>query len=230
VYLHKKILGLKANYPITISEIDDKENKLIEYRGLSSETPKNEIKIEDNIIFENKQYHMKYTLVEHSIVTYAYAFDEKPRNGKFNPEKARELGVPESRLWKELQDGSKIKFNGKTIDPLKEGIVGPKRPGRKITYSGDMMPCESFIDLGKDSDILIHEATYASDLADIAKQKKHSTSVDAANNAKKMNVKQLLLTHISSRYQEDASKLLEEAKKIFINTILARDLLRITLK
>ena len=64
---------------------------------------------------------------------------------------------------------------------------------------------------------------------DIAKEKKHSTSVDAANDAKKMNAKQLILTHISSRYQENALKLLEEAKEIFPNTILATDLLRIAL-
>ena len=91
------------------------------------------------------------------------------------------------------------------------------------------MPCESLIELGKNSDVLIHEATFSQELSDIALEKKHSTSVDAANDAKKMGAKKLILTHISSRYQEDAVKLLVDAKEIFPNTILAIDLLRISL-
>ena len=80
------------------------------------------------------------------------------------------------------------------------------------------------------SDLLIHEATYAKKLAEVALEKKHSTSIDAANSAIKMNAKQLLLTHISSRYQDDAQLLLVEAKEIFPNTILASDLLRIAIE
>ena len=78
-----------------------------------------------------------------------------------------------------------------------------------------------------DSDILVHEATFSKELEENAVEKKHSTSIDAANVAKRMNAKKLILTHISSRYQEDAVKLLQEAKNIFPNTILAEDLLRI---
>ena len=184
----------------------------------------------DNIVLESKYFSIKYALVEHSVITFAYAFIEKPRYGKFNPDHAKDLGIPESNLWKKLQEGQTIEFNGKFIDPIKEGIVGPKRPGRKITYSGDLAPSESLIELGRNSDILIHEATFANALADLATEKKHSTSVDAANEAKKMNAKQLILTHISARYAEDALKLLQEAKEIFPNTILAEDLLKIELK
>ena len=228
--LHRKILGLKANYPIKIYEIDHLTKELIEFEGLDSEEPKNKIKIQDNIIYDSKYYTIKYTLVEHSIITYAYAFIEKPRFGKFEPEKVKALGIPESPLWKKLQEGEIVEYQGKKIDPVKEGIIGPKKPGRKITYSGDLIPGKSLIELGKDSDILVHEATFAKKLAETALEKKHSTSIDAALDAKKMNAKQLILTHISSRYQEDASKLLEEAKEIFPNTILAKDLLKIELK
>ncbi|MFW9936684.1 MAG: ribonuclease Z [Candidatus Thorarchaeota archaeon] len=230
LFLHKKILGLKADYPISIIEIDNVNNKLIEYQGLDNEEPFKESKINENIIFDCKRYFLKYCEVEHSVLTFGYAFIEKPRSGKFNPEKARQMGIPESRLWKQMHEGETIKFNGKTIDPLKEGIVGPKRIGRKITYSGDTAPSDNLIKLGKNSDILIHEATFSKELLDIAKEKKHSTSVDAANAAIKMNAKQLILTHISSRYQEDSKKLLKEAKEIFPNTILAEDLLKMDLK
>ena len=113
-----------------------------------------------------------------------------------------------------MQNGQVIEYKGKKIDPEKEGIVGPKRPGRKITYSADTVPCQSLIELGMNSDLLVHEATFSKKLADVAIDKKHSTAVDAADDAIKMNVKQLVLTHISSRYQEDASELLKEAKEI----------------
>jgi len=230
LYLHKKILGLKANYPIKIIEIDDEKQELIRFNGLDSEVPEKTDKIIDNTILDSKYFSIKYTLVEHSVITYAYAFIEKPRYGKFNPERAKELDIPEGRIWKKLQEGLPMKLNGKLIDPLKEGIVGPRRPGRKITYSGDLKPSDSLVTLGKNSDILIHEATFAKSLAHVAEEKMHSTSVDAAIDAKKMNAKQLILTHISSRYQEDALKLLEEAKEIFPNTILAEDLLKLELK
>ncbi|MFX0080471.1 MAG: ribonuclease Z [Candidatus Hodarchaeota archaeon] len=230
LFLHRKILGLKTNYPIKIYEIDHLTEELTEFEGLESEEPKNKTKIQDNIIYESKYYTIKYALVDHSVITYAFAFVENPRFGKFEPERAKALGIPESHLWKKLQEGEIIEYQGKKIDPRKEGIIGPKKPGRKITYSADLVPSKSIIELGKDSDILVHEATFAKKLANTALEKKHSTSVDAANDAKKMNAKQLILTHISSRYQDDASKLLEEAKEIFPNTILAEDLLKIELK
>ncbi|NVM37299.1 MAG: ribonuclease Z [Candidatus Lokiarchaeota archaeon] len=230
LYLHKKILGLKANYPLKIIEIDHQTQELIEFDGLDSEIPRNTIKMNDNIVLDSKYFSIKYALVEHSVITFAYAFIEKPRYGKFNPDHARDLGIPESNLWKKLQEGQIIDFNGQIIDPVKEGIVGPKRPGRKITYSGDLAPSESLIKLGIDSDIIIHEATFSKRLTETAKEKKHSTSVDAAYDAKKMGAKQLILTHISARYQSDALILLEEAKEIFPNTILAEDLLKIELK
>jgi len=229
LFVHRKVLGLKANYPLRIVEIDNDNNKLIIFETLDSDIPSEEKLLEDNVIFESDKYTLKYTEVDHSVLTFAYSFVEKPRYGKFKPERANELGIPESRLWKKLQEGEIIEFEGRKIDPLKERIVGPKRRGRKVTYSGDTVPCENLIELGKNSDLLIHESTFSKELSDIALEKKHSTSVDAAIDAKKMSAKQLILTHISSRYQEDAVKLLEEAKEIFPNTLLAIDLMKISL-
>jgi ribonuclease Z len=230
VYLQSKILGLKASYPITIIEIDHQKNILIEFEGLNSELPKRELEYGENMIYNSKKYSITFAIVDHSILTYAYSFVEKPRYGKFNPERAKELGIPASKIYKELQKGQIIEFNGKKIDPLKEGIVGPNKKGRKITFSSDTQPCKSLIELGKNSDVLIHEATFSHNLVNVAREKKHSTAVDAANDAKKMNAKRLILTHISSRYQHDASLLLEEAKKIFPNTILGEDLMIIPVK
>jgi len=230
LFVHRNVLGLKANYPITVIEIDNDNNKLIMFETLDSEIPIEEQFLEDNVIFENDKYTLKYTEVDHSVLAFAYSFVEKPRFGKFQPERAKKLGIPQSNLWKKLQEGESIEHNGKLIDPIREKIVGPKRPGRKVTYTGDTVPCEKLIELGRNSDVLIHESTFSKELSDIALEKKHSTSVDAATDAKKMGAKQLILTHISSRYQEDAVKLLEEAKDIFPNTLIAEDLMRVELK
>jgi len=230
LYLYRKIVGLKSAYPLRIIEIDHDNGKLIEFDGLESENPKQVSDLKDNVIFETKRYQLKYEKVNHSILSFAYSFIEKPLHGKFNPQRAEELRIPHSRFRKKLQSGIPVEINGRIVDPLKEGIVGPSRPGKKITYSGDTAPCESLITLGKNSDLIIHDATYNSELAEIAKKKQHSTAVDAANDAKEMNAKQLILTHVSSRYAEDDAKLLEEAKAIFPNVILAKDLMRINLK
>jgi len=231
LFVHRKVLGLKANYPISIVEIDNDNNKLIMFETLESEIPIEEKSLEDNVIFESDKYTLKYTEVDHSVLAFAYSFIEKPRSGKFNPEKVKELGIPESSLWKKLQKGECINYKGKLIDPIKENIVGPKKQGRKVTYSGDTAPCNSLIELGENSDILIHEATFSKELAEMATEKKHSTATDAATDAKKMGAKQLILTHISSRYRDESLlKLLEEAKEIFPNTLMAEDLMRVELK
>ncbi|KKN42974.1 hypothetical protein LCGC14_0707800, partial [marine sediment metagenome] len=75
--IHRKILGLKANYPIKIVEIDHLTQKMSEYEGLESEVPKNITNIGDNIIYDSKYFFIKYALVDHSVITYAYAFNEK---------------------------------------------------------------------------------------------------------------------------------------------------------
>ena len=230
LHLHHKILGLKTKYPIKIVEIDNNSGYITEYDDITSIKSKIKIKIENRVIFESNDYSMKYALMNHSVINYAYSFIENPRPGKFHPERAKELGIPPSPLWKKMQEGNSIRFQGKIIDPLKEGIIEPKLPGRKITYSGDTGPCETLIELGYNSDVLIHEATYMQELEDVAREKKHSTSLDAAKAALKMNAKQLILTHISSRYEEDTIKLFEEAKKVFNNTLLAEDLTKIKIE
>ena len=78
--------------------------------------------------------------------------------------------------------------------------------------------------LAAGADVLIHEATLADDLADMAEENFHSNPSGAAEVAKRAGVGQLVLTHISPRYEDDAT-LLEQAKKVFPNTVVARDLM-----
>ena len=97
-----------------------------------------------------------------------------------------------------------------------------RQPGKKLVYSGDTAPCAATAKAAKGADLLIHEATFASDRVEEAKEAKLSTAAGAAQIAKKAGAKRLLLTHISGRYR-DTSPLLDEAKKIFPETQMAQD-------
>jgi ribonuclease Z len=152
---------------------------------------------------------------------------EKPRPGKFNPEKAKALGIPEGPLWSKLQHGSAVKLpNGRVVKS--EEVVGPPRPGRKIVYSGDTRPTENVVELAKNADLLIHDGTLDDELTDKAYEDGHSTASQAAEIAKKAKVEWLILTHISARYK-DADVLLEQARKIFPKTDIAEDFMKINL-
>ena len=159
--------------------------------------------------------------------TLAYSFQEHARAGKFNKKKALELGIPEGKLFSTLQKGEKIKLGSRTITP--DMVLGKTRPGRKITISGDTIPCKRLIELAKKSDILIHDATFDTSLEKKANEYGHSTAKQAAEIAVEAQVKKLVLTHISPRYKD--TKLIEkEAKNIFQNTIIASDLMEVELK
>ena len=179
----------------------------------------------EGVVCEENEYYVQVAQTDHVIPSFAYALIEKPRPGKFNPEKADRLGIPEGPLWSKLQHGEKVKLpTGKMVTP--EQVVGSQRVGRKIVYSGDTRPVKSLEKLAESADLLIHEATLDDDLTERAEEDGHSTPSQAARTAKKAKAKRLVLTHISSRYKS-ASPLLEQAKKIFPNVDVAEDFTKI---
>ncbi|MCK5593415.1 ribonuclease Z, partial [Candidatus Bathyarchaeota archaeon] len=93
-------------------------------------------------------------------------------------------------------------------------------------YTGDTRPFKGFVKFATGADLLIHDATLDDELAEKAERDGHSTPSQAAENARKAKVKQLILTHISARY-DDTSLLLEQARKIFKNTKVAEDFMKI---
>lgn len=165
---------------------------------------------------------------EHTTPSLGYAFIERDRPGKFDRAKAEALGIPPGPLYAKLIEGGRVEINGRIITP--DMVVGPPRPGRKIVYTGDTRPCERIVEMARDADVLIHDASFTSDLQEWAEQTKHSTAREAAEIAKKAGVRQLILTHISARYSKDASPLLEEAKQIFENVMVAEDFMTIEVK
>ena len=176
-------------------------------------------------ICEEGEYAILAEEADHVIPSFAFALVEKPRPGKFYPEKARELGIPEGPLWSKLQKGHSVTLpDGRKIKPSE--VVGPPRPGRKIVYSGDTRPCMNVVRLARNADLLIHDATLDDELFDKAYEDGHSTPSQVAEIAKKANVRRLVLTHISARYRS-AEKLLEQAKRIFPNVLIAEDFMEI---
>lgn len=181
--------------------------------------------IDDGTIIETEEYVVECAKVEHNIPSYAYSIREK-KKPLFLRKKAEELGIPPGPLYGKLHKGEEVEFEGRIIKP--EQVLGEAKKGKKISYSGDTRPCEEMIRLARDSDILIHESTYEAEDHQRAVDNSHSTSVEAAEIAREANVNELVLTHISTRYTSDEN-ILSEAQKVFKNTKVAKDYMKIDL-
>jgi len=159
---------------------------------------------------------------DHRADTVGYALAEHTRLGRFHPERARELGVPEGPLWGDLHRGKTVRLDdGRTVSP--EDLVGAPRRGRTVVYSGDTRPHLALMAAARGADLLIHEATFGGDEAERAVETGHSTASEAARVALEAGVRSLILTHISPRYTRDAPELLAEARAVFPDTFIARD-------
>ncbi len=174
----------------------------------------------DELTFEG--YNLTVRAGDHDIPELAFCIEEHQRKGRFNPEKAIALGVPEGPLFRRLQSGEVVSVGDKVIKP--EDVMGKPRKGRKVVYSGDTRPSKAIVELAKDADVLIHDATLSKDSEEKAIRYGHSTSQQAASVAKQSNAKVLFLTHISPRY-DDALLLEDEARKIFKDSYIACDFL-----
>jgi ribonuclease Z len=176
-------------------------------------------------IYETKVYEILSIPALHTIPSVAFAFKEKDV-WKIDAKKLKELGLKRGKWLKELKEKGKATYNGKEIR-IEE--VATLQKGLKVVYSGDTKPCDNIVELAKDADLLIHDSTFLEEDEDV--QKYHSSVKDAAKIAKKANVKKLILTHISRRYQkEDVEKFLREAKEVFDNVEVAYDLMKVSLK
>jgi ribonuclease Z len=169
-----------------------------------------------------EQYDIVVFETDHRPDTVGFALAEHTRLGRFNPERARELGVPEGPLWGRLHKGETIVLDdGRSVSPA--DLVGSPRRGRTLVYSGDTRPSLAVVEAARGADLLIHEATFGSDELERAKETGHSTAAEAARVAVEAGVRRLVLTHISPRYTRDAPELLAEARAIFPETVVARD-------
>lgn len=150
--------------------------------------------------------------VNHAGGAYGYVLREDERPGRFYPERAQELGVPEGPLFGRLQRGETVELeNGRTVQP--EQVMGPARPGRTLVYTGDTRPCDATVDAAGGCDMLVHEATFSDEEVERAGRTGHSTARQAGEIARQAGARQLVLTHLSARYSERPHVLEREAKR-----------------
>ena len=194
----------------------DKQSFPLEINEVTPETP-----------IARKGYSIvPYTVDHKDKLALGYALVEDIRLGRFNPDRARALGIPEGPAWGRIHKGQSVTLDdGRVIEPSE--LVGPTRAGRKVVFTGDSRPAASTIQIAEGADLLIHEATFADDEEPRAKETGHATAREAAQVAAQAGVKQLVLTHLSARYSINASELLQQAKEVFPETVVARDGLEI---
>jgi ribonuclease Z len=181
------------------------------------------IELESDQRVERSGYAIVAFPVEHrGSASIGFAIVEEERKGRFNPDLARELGIPEGPLWGQIHRGQPVTLeDGRVIEP--SVLVGAKRSGRTVVITGDTRPCAATIEAARGADLLIHESTFGDEEAERAIETGHSTAREAAQVAREAGVRRLLLTHFSARYSRDAMELEREAKQVFAETRVAKD-------
>ncbi|MDX1977227.1 MAG: ribonuclease Z [Pseudanabaenaceae cyanobacterium bins.68] len=190
-------------------------------------------KVEPGLVWEDEEYMVSCTPLTHRVTAFGYRLEQKPRLGKFDLDKANALGIPSGPVYGQLKRGEQVVLaDGRVIDGKE--FSAPPKPGTKAVYCTDTIFCDNAVTLAQDADLLIHEATFAHQDAEMAYQRLHSTSTMAAQVALLANVKQLVMTHFSPRYAPgntlQLENLLAEAQMIFKNTLLAHDFMTLNLE
>ena len=153
---------------------------------------------------------------------FGYALVEEDRKGRFDPDHARKLGIPEGPLWGRLHRGESVTLDdGRVVDS--SVLVGPRRPGRTVVITGDTRPCPGTEEAAQNADLLVHEATFGDEEAERAVETGHSTAREAAQLARRAGCQRLLLTHFSARYSRDAAELDAQARAEFPNVTIGKD-------
>jgi ribonuclease Z len=191
--------GERMGYPITVTEV------------------------EPSVPIERNGYAIvPFGVSHHGVAAVGYALVEATRLGRFNPDQARALGIPEGPLWGALHRGRTVTLpDGRSIDPAT--LVGPTRAGRRVVITGDTRPCDATVEAAQGADLLVHEATFAEEEAARAIETGHSTAREAGEIAARAGVRRLVLTHLSARYSRDTVDLEREARAVFPNAGIARD-------
>lgn len=173
------------------------------------------IELESGDAVERDDYVVSAFSVRHRGTALGYALIEDERPGHFNATAAQGLGITPGPDFGRLQ-------RGETVDGVvPEQVMGHSRPGRRIVITGDTAPCEAVEIAAHRADVLVHEATFAEDEVDRARQTGHSTAAQAARLARDADVQMLALTHLSARYA--GPELRDEARAILPGTVVPRD-------
>ncbi len=172
-----------------------------------------------------KGYEIEAFRVNHAVTCYGYTISI-PRIGKFNVDKAKELGIP-CQIWNKLQHGQEAEYAG--VRYTSDMVMGAPRKGIKLTYCTDTRPVQAIVDNALESDLFICEGMYGEKDKDAkAREYKHMTFYEAAELASKAKVKEMWLTHYSPSLIRPADYI-GNIKSIFKNVKAAKDRQSVTL-
>ncbi|MCB9558259.1 MAG: ribonuclease Z [Deltaproteobacteria bacterium] len=177
----------------------------------------------DRLAYRDALVNIFWQPLEHSVFCLGYRMEEHQRPGRFDPDRARELGVPAGPLFGQLQRGQTITTpQGTTVEPTE--VLGPTRRGRHMVFATDTIPCRSLVELLDAADIAFVESMFLPDDEEDAREKKHMTAAQAAGAAAEAKVQQLLLFHISPRYERrELKRFADIARSIHPNANVAKE-------
>jgi ribonuclease Z len=178
------------------------------------------VEVQPGVLFENEDFSVSAFPVDHrGPDCFGYLFEEKARR-PFLPEKAEQLQIPSGPWRQDLVDGRTIQLpDGRSIHP--DQVLGPARLGTRLVHVGDSGRTDNLREVCQSADLLVIEATYLNEEAEMAQSFAHLTARQVAELAQDTGVKHLILTHVSRRYRE--RDVLAEARAIFPNAVVARD-------
>lgn len=176
--------------------------------------------IEKGKFLDEKDFFIEAEKMVHGCPSLAYSFVKKGKL-RINKKKLKKYKIQEGKHLQTLKNGKDITYNGKKYKAKDLTYFVDEK---KVSFVLDTLFNDKIIPFVKNSDLLICESTYGKELEKRAKAHNHMTSEQSANIAKKSKSKKLVLTHISQRYEKNFDKILNDSKKIFKNSFVARDL------
>lgn len=187
------------------------------------------VEVTEGQVFADENFTVYCKKLQHGIPCYGFRIVEKDKQGELMADKLKASGIKPGPIYQQIKENPTVTTpDGQVIE--RKDFIGPDKPGRIISILGDTRNPEQNSAFVENADCLVHEATFEQSKADLAKDYFHSTTAQAAQLARDANVKQLILTHISSRYQKaDNVWLRQEAQAIFPNTEIASDFFRTTI-
>ncbi|MDG5470720.1 ribonuclease Z [Jeotgalibacillus sp. ET6] len=180
------------------------------------------VEVHDGMIIEDDETQIEVGELDHAIQSFGYRISEKDRPGELQADRLIDLGIHPGPIYKKLKEKQVVEWNGMKLNG--SDFLGEDKKGLIVTILGDTRLCRRSIELAKDANLLVHEATFERSSEKMAQDYYHSTTAQAALVAQEAGADELWITHISSRYaEEDCERLAEEAKAIFPNSHLAHD-------